>query len=137
MKKLTFLATALLILSCQLASAQKLTVKKNVAYIDGKEYLKVSDCGQYAEECSISNLQGKEIISINQLREPNRPGTYYEVVFNGENTSIEMRSTLRYLVKLLYKKNIVDANGLLISENVKKLKEEYKYMIISEKESDD
>lgn len=135
MKKLVTILT--LSLLSQFVVAQKLTIKKNMAYIDGKEYLKVSDCGQYAEECSISNLQGKEIISINQLREPNRPGTYYEVVFNGENTSIEIRSTLRYLVKLLYKKNIVAADGSLISENVKKLKEEYKFMVISEKESDD
>lgn len=137
MKKLTFLAIVLLIFSCQLASAQKLTIKKNIAYIDGKEYLKISDCGQFAEECSISNLVGKEIISINQLPEPAKPGTYFEVVFNGLNTSIEMRINMRYLVKLLYKKNIVAPDGSLIPENVKKLKEDYKYLVISPAESDD
>ena len=137
MKKLPFLAIVLIVLSCQLASAQKLTIKKNTAYIDGKEYLKISDCGQFAEECSISNLAGKELISINQLPEPDKPGTYFEVLFNGLNTAIEMRTNMRYLVKLLYKKNIVAADGSLIPENVKKLKEEYKYMVIAPAESDD
>ena len=48
-----------------------------------------------------------------------------------------MRINMRYLVKLLYKKNIVAADGSLIPENVKKLKEEYKYMVIAPAESDD
>lgn len=51
-----------IICSIQTSFAQKVKIKDNIAYVDEKPYVKVSDCGIWKEECSVSNLDGKEII---------------------------------------------------------------------------
>lgn len=121
----SLLSLSLVLISFNCALAQDVKIKDNIAYVDGKEYLKVSDCGMFKEECSISNLAGKEIIFINSLTDPRKPGTYFQVVFIGLNTTIEVKKTMKPLVEILYKNNAVGEDGKLIPENVKILFEKY------------
>ncbi|MGV3696522.1 hypothetical protein [Flavobacterium sp.] len=120
----------------QFSQAQKVKIKDNIAYVDDKPYLKVSDCGMFKEDCSISNLEGKEIIFINHLTDPRKPGTYFRVVFIGLNTTIEIKQTMKPFVETLFKNNVVGEDGKLNPENVKILLEKYGNRI-SIKDSDD
>ena len=122
----TLLILATLILSVPMGYAQKIKIKDKMAYVDDKPYLKVSDCGAYEEDCSISNLEGKEIISIDKLKDISRgSGTFFRVTFKGLNTTIEIRNTMWGLVELLFKNNVVKPDGQLDPENVKILSKRY------------
>lgn len=116
-----FLIVVLLLFNFQFASAQKVKIKEKIAYVDEKPYVKVSDCGNYDEECSIMNLDGKEIISIDNQQNPKAPGTYYKVMFKGLNTTMEVSYGFKFLIGILYKNNIVTTDGKLDPENVKAL----------------
>lgn len=121
----------------QFTFAQKVKIKDNIAYIDDKPYVKVSDCGMFKEECSISNLDGKEIIFIDNLTDPRRPGSYFRVVFIGLNTTIEIKQLMKPFVETLYKNNVVGPDGKLIPENVKTMFEKYGNRIsIKDREED-
>jgi len=111
--------------STQFTVAQKVKIKDNIAYVDDKPYVKVSDCGMFKEDCSISNLDGKEIIFIDHLTDPRRPGTYFRVVFIGLNITIEIKQLMKPFVETLYKNNVVGEDGKLIPENVKIMLEKY------------
>lgn len=105
--------------------AQKIKIKDNIAYVDDKPYVKVSDCGMFKEECSISNLDGKEIIFIDNLTDPRRPGTYFRVVFIGLNTTIEIKQLMKPFLETLYKNKVVSEEGKLVPESVKIMSEKY------------
>ncbi|WP_396157044.1 hypothetical protein [Flavobacterium sp.] len=126
----------LLSISAQFTFAQKIKIKDNIAYVDEKPFLKVSDCGIFKEECSISNLDGKEIIFLDNLTDPRRPGTYFRAVFIGLNTTIEIKQSLKTLLEILYKNKVVGDDGTLIRDNVKILFEKYGNRI-SLKDSED
>lgn len=113
---LLFIAIAF---STPFAVAQKVRIKDKIAYVDDKPYVKVSDCGNYDEECSISNLEGKEIISIDNQQNPKAAGTYYKVMFKGLNTTMEVSYGFKFLISLLYSNNVVTPQGTLDPENVK------------------
>lgn len=105
--------------------SQKIKIKDNIAYVDEVAYLKVSDCGMYKEDCSISTLDGKEIIAIERLQNQTKPGIYLKLMFKGLNTTIEVRKTMKQIVEILYKNNAVDKEGNLVAEQVKLLQEKY------------
>jgi hypothetical protein len=119
------LLLAVITLFSQFSFAQKVKIKDNIAYVDDKPYVKVSDCGIFKEECSISNLDGKEIIFIDSLTDPRRPGSYFRVVFIGLNTTIEIKQLMKPFVETLYKNNVVGADGKLNPESVKTMLEKY------------
>lgn len=116
-----FLIVAFILFGIQFTAAQKFKIKDNIAYADDKPYVKVSKCGNYDEECSIMNLEGKEIISIDNQQNPRAAGTYYKVMFKGLNTTMEVSYGFKFLIEILYKNNIVTADGTLHPENVKAL----------------
>lgn len=130
------LVLALITCSFQFSSAQKVKIKDNIAYVNDNPYVKVSDCGIFKEECSVSNLDGKEIIFIDSLTDPRRPGTYFRAVFIGLNTTIEIKQTMKAFVETLYKNHAVDGEGKLSPEGVKILSEKYGNRI-SIKDSED
>lgn len=111
--------------SSAVVNAQKVKIKKGIAYVDGKEYLKPSKCGLFQSECSISNLKGEEIIYIKSLENPRATGSYFQVTFLGMDTKIEIQKTMKPFIKLLYTHNVVDENGALVEEKVKLLYEKY------------
>lgn len=115
----TLLLFAIITFNAQFASAQKVKIKDKIAYVDEKPYVKVSDCGNYDEECSISNLDGKELISIDNQQNPKAAGTYYKVMFKGLNTTMEVSYGFKYLIGLLYSNKVITPEGTLDPENVK------------------
>ena len=132
-----FLLFTTLATSSQYTIAQKVRIKDKIAYVDDKPYVKVSDCSVFREECSISNLEGKQIIFMDNLADPKRPGTYFRAVFIGLNSTVEIKQTMRPFVATLYKNNIVGPDGKLIPENVKILLEKYgSHLSLKESEED-
>lgn len=130
------LALLIAVVGIQFSFAQKVKIKDNIAYVNDIPYVKVSDCGMFKEDCSISNLEGKEIIFIDSLTDPRRPGTYFRVAFLGLNMSIEIKQTMKTFVETLYKDRVIDAEGKLVAERVKILVEKYGSRI-SIKDSED
>lgn len=106
-------------------NAQEVKIKKEIASIDGKEYVRVGDCGMFATECSIRNLEGDELISIKSFKDPRTPGTYFQLTFVGLDIKIELKKTIKPLIKLLYENKVVTEEGKLQPERVKVLFEKY------------
>lgn len=106
-------------------NAQEVKIKKEIASIDGKEYVRVGDCGMFAKECYISNLEGEQLILIKPLDDPRTPGTYFQVTFIGTNTKVELKKTIKPFIKMLYENKIVTEDGRLNIERVKVLSEKY------------
>lgn len=122
-----FLLIVGLTLTTQYSFAQKakIKIKDRIATVDGVPYLKVSDCGTYDEDCSISNLSGKELVSIDNLKDPRAAGMFMRITFKGLNTTIEARTSMWGVVEMLYGYNVVDEAGNLVPEQVKLLLKKY------------
>lgn len=105
--------------------SQEVKIKNGIASVDGKEYVRVSDCGIFATECSIRNMEGEELIFINNLEDPKNPGSYFQVVFIGADTKIEIKKTIKPFIKLLFENKTVNEQGKLNPERVKILFEKY------------
>jgi hypothetical protein len=114
-------------------NAQEVKIKKEIASIDGKEYVRVGDCGMFATECSIRNLEGEELIIIKSFKDEKNPGTYFQLRFVGTDTKIELKKTIKPLIKLLYENKVVTEDGRLNLERVKVLLEKYGNQISAKK----
>lgn len=106
-------------------NAQEVKIKKEIASVDGKEYVRVGDCGMFAKECYISNLEGEQLILIKPLDDPRTPGTYFQVTFIGTNTKVEVKKTIKPFIKMLFENKIVTEDGRLNLDRVKILSEKY------------
>ena len=106
-------------------NAQEVKIKKEIASIDGKEYVRVGDCGMFATECSIRNLEGEELITIKTFKDARTPGTYFQLRFVGTDTKIELKKTIKPLIKLLFENKVVTEDGRLNLDRVKVLSEKY------------
>lgn len=106
-------------------NAQEVKIKKEIASVDGKEYVRVGDCGMFAKECYISNLEGDQLILIKPLDDPRTPGTYFQVTFIGTNTKVEVKKTIKPFIKMLFENKIVTEDGRLNLDRVKILSEKY------------
>ena len=106
-------------------NAQEVKIKKEIASIDGNEYVRVGDCGMFATECSIRNLEGDELIIIKSFKDEKNPGTYFQLRFVGTDIKIELKKTIKPLIKLLYENKVVTEDGRLNLERVKVISEKY------------
>jgi len=106
-------------------NAQEVKIKKDIASVDGKEYVRVGDCGMFATECAISNLDGEKLISIKSFKDEKNPGTFYQLTFIGLETKIELKKTIKPLIKLLFENKVITEEGTLNPERVKVLSEKY------------
>lgn len=114
-------------------NAQEVKIKKEIASIDGKEYVRVGDCGMFAKECFISNLEGEQLILIKPLEDPKILGTYFQVTFLETNTKVEIKKTIKPFIKMLHENKIVTEEGKLNLERVKVFSEKYGNRISSKK----
>lgn len=114
-------------------NAQEVKIKKEIASVDGKEYVRVGDCGMFAKECYISNLEGDQLILIKPLDDPRTPGTYFQVTFIGTNTKVEVKKTIKPFIKMLFENKIVTEDGRLNFDRVKILSEKYGNQISAKK----
>lgn len=106
-------------------NAQEVKIKKEIASVDGKEYVRVGDCGMFAKECYISNLEGDQLILIKPMEDPKIPGTYFQVTFLESGTKVEIKKTIKPFIKMLYENKIVTEEGKLNPQRVKTFSEKY------------
>lgn len=106
-------------------NAQEVKIKKEIASVDGKEYVRVGDCGMFAKECYISNLEGDQLILIKPLDDPRTPGTYFQVTFVESGIKVEIKKTIKPFIKMLYENKIVTEEGKLNLQRVKSFSEKY------------
>jgi hypothetical protein len=105
--------------------AQKVKINDGIAYVDDKEYVKVSKCGSFNSFCSLYNLQGKEIIYMSILEVPGDRYTYYKLSFLGFNKFIELRDPVKKIIKILYENSAITESGELNKERIDILVEKY------------
>jgi hypothetical protein len=127
MKKV--LLGSMLIVSC-FSFGQKIKIKKNIAFVDGKEFVKVIEDPASTDSYSITNLNDKELfyLKINEYKDPkevdykyNKDGSvnYFEVLSPDFNTiyfesnvgGCLMCNLTTDFIKNLYFAKIVDENG--------------------------
>lgn len=106
-------------------NAQEVKIKKEIASIDGKEYVRVGDCGMFAKECFISNLEGDQLILIKPMEDLRTLGTYFQVTFIESGTKVEIKKTIKPFIKMLYENKIVTEDGKLNPQRVKTFSEKY------------
>lgn len=105
---------------------QNVKIKKDIAYVNDKEYLKFENCGAFSDTCSIKNLNNEEIIFITVDKVPRDTRyTYDKVKFLGFDKTIESRESRKDLVKIFYINKVVDENGNLNEDSVNKVVEKY------------
>jgi len=128
MKKI--LLGSMLIVSC-LAFGQKIKIKKDVVYVDDKEWLKVEDDGL---NCSVFDKKMNEIIFMkfihqntndNMLFNGSGKPNYYLVKFIGTDKSIEIRELPKDILKIIYKTNVINSDLTLDQDKLNILVEKY------------
>lgn len=95
---------ALLFLLSVGAFAQDIDIKKDIVYIDGKECLKISGG---ANDVSISDMEGNEIIYLKFIHNSKYAKLYNKVTFIKQKVSFTSQSYI-YTKKLLIKKLLAD-----------------------------
>jgi hypothetical protein len=107
-------------------TAQKISIKKDIAYLDDKEFLTLDGCGLFDNGCSYRNLKGEEIIFVTGADDPRDSRYRYSTVkFLGLNQTIEVRETNKGIIKILVANNAIDADGQLDPEAVNRIVEKY------------
>jgi hypothetical protein len=124
------LCISMLVLS-GLIFSQKVKIKKDIIYIDSKEWLLVeNDTFDY----SVFDKNKNEIIFIKYMRQNtsdsmlfNRSGrpNYYLVKFIGTNKSFEIRELPEDILKIIYKSNIVNPDFTINLDKLNTLVEKY------------
>lgn len=117
-----------LIISC-LAFSQKLKIKKDIAYIDGKEFVKVSEDPISRNSYTISSLNGNDLFylrfnnyrDLKEIDRINKDGdvSYFEVVSPDMNTiyfetnvgGCLMCNLATDFVKMIYHSKVVNEDG--------------------------
>lgn len=112
--------TLCFILMTSILYCQTIKIKKNIVLVDDKEYLKLENCGMFNEGgCSLKNLKNEEIIFITSHKFPPDPSyTFSKVKFLGLDKSIEIRESIKGIIKILVKNNAIDNFGNLDSQSV-------------------
>lgn len=118
-------------------NAQKIKIKKDVAYVDNEEYLKFDDCGTFSESCTIMNLEDEEVIILqyHSFEKPNPvprnpkskapyqsmvTETYAELRFLDFELECEVQLSKKKLIKALYKSEVFNEDGSVNKENAQK-----------------
>lgn len=142
MKIFRTLIVTLSILFAFNASAQKVKIKKGVAYVDKIEYLKLDDCGAFSESCTLMNLNEDEVIVLQHYsfekpnpipRNPKSKAPYQSIVtesyeelrFLDVEIECEVQLTKKKLIKALYKSKVFNDDGSTNIENAKKFARKY------------
>lgn len=102
MKKVVF--TLSLFLVTFIGLSQEVDIKKDVVYVDGKECLKI---GGDANNVSISDLEGNEIIFMKYIHNSRYGKVYNKITFLNEKLTFTSQSYV-FTKKLLVKKLLAD-----------------------------
>ena len=119
MKKLNFSLLVIALFIFTTANAQKVKVKKNTVFVDGKEYVTTSKRGMFAEGYSLYSLkENKEIIFVMDVPpqtegEIRYPYYHYLIKFLGTGKEVLFgQNRLKPLIKALYGSNAISEDGL-------------------------
>lgn len=129
MNKKFLLSIALTILVSSLGFAQKVKFKKGKVLVDGKEILKIERQGT---EATLYSLEGDdEVIYLNY--ESNGTLHYHEddyvvIFFSKEEIKVEtsrIKGSRKRVIKALIKNKVLDMNGVINLEKLKKFAKKY------------
>ncbi|WP_299332679.1 hypothetical protein [uncultured Psychroserpens sp.] len=124
------------------AQAQKVKIKKDVAYVDKVEYLKFDDCGTFSASCTVMNLDDEDVIILqyHSFEKPNPVArnpkskapyqsmvteSYAELRFLDIELECEVQLTKKKLIKALYKSKVFNKDGTVNKENAEKFARKY------------
>lgn len=132
MKKRTIIFLGLFLALTQTSFSQKVKLKKRKVLLDGKEILSYEKRG-FGTEITFYSLKNNEEIA-EMYQENNGTNTYieddYKVMFFStseikiESSRIHSRGW-KYVIKLLIKNKVLDVNGQIDSEKLKKFAKKY------------
>ncbi len=142
MKSIKVLTIVFVFLFALNLQAQKVKIKKGVAYVDKVEYLKFDDCGTFSESCTIMNLEDEDVIVLQyQSFEKPNPNprnpkskapyqsmvteSYAELRFLDLEIECEVQMTKKKLIKALYKTKVFNEDGSVNNDNAKKFARKY------------
>lgn len=141
MNKIRFVITVLLLTFTFSATAQKVKIKKKIAYVDGEYYLNLEDCDSYS--CTYKSNSGIEILSVQGesfekpnpvKRNPKYKGPYKATVtqrysiINFLDFDLEFETELitrKQIVKNLYKNEVIDTEGNASEENARRFAKKF------------
>jgi len=128
MKTKFFITLFTLVVFSQVSFGQKIKVKKGIAYVDGKEYVKTE---KNAGNMSIYALNGDDEIIFLKYYDPtpsndqNRDN-YYIVRFIDDNKKVDiLNKTRKGILKLLFKGNVINEDGTINDEKMNKFVSKY------------
>ncbi|MDG1713953.1 hypothetical protein [Lacinutrix sp.] len=116
------------------ANAQKVKIKKDIAYVNKVEYLKFDDCGTFSASCTIMNLDEDDVIVL-QYQSFDKPSpsprnpkskapyqsmvkeNYAELRFLDIDLECEVQLSRKKLIKALYKSEVFNKDGSVNQEN--------------------
>ena len=142
MKTLKSIISIAIILLSFAVSAQKVKIKKDVAYVDKVEYLKFDDCGAFSVSCTIMNLEEDDVIIL-QYQSFDKPNpsprnpkskapyqsmvkeSYAELRFLDLELECEVQLSKKKLIKALYKSKVFNKDGSVNKESAEKFARKY------------
>lgn len=130
MKLTRIIVTSLLLAFAFNVNAQKVKIKKDIAYVDGEEYVKVE---KEDGNMSIYSLDEEEELVYLKWYDPT-PGYqtsrsaqgdgYYIVRFIEFDVEVELDETRKKIIKMLYKGKVIQ-NGKIDEEKLKNFVSKY------------
>ncbi|MBV7269197.1 hypothetical protein [Winogradskyella luteola] len=122
--------------------AQKVKIKKDIAYVDKVEYLKFDGCGTFSESCTIMNFEDEDLIVLqyHSFEKPNPiprnpksktpyqstiTESYTELRFMDFELECEVQLSKKKLVKALYKSKVLNEDGTVNKEKAQKFARKY------------
>ncbi|MBV7267980.1 hypothetical protein [Winogradskyella luteola] len=124
MKKRILVIITMSVFFVSFVNAQKIKIKKNTVYVDGKECLKISGD---SNNVSFSDMSGNELFFLKFIHNSPYVSLYTKVTFFEEDMSFTSSSYV-FTKKLLIKKLVSDGtlkDCKLISEKLKRFVQKY------------
>ncbi len=119
MKIVKVLCVLVLLLLSNVSFSQKVKIKKNIVYVNGKKYVKTSDRGINTDSYSLYTIDDeKEIIFILDVPPQTEgkiryPYYHYLVKFIGTDKEVRFgQNRIKVLIKELYKSKVITDEGI-------------------------
>lgn len=133
MKKVVFIFAVLFPF---LGFSQDIKLKKGEVLVDEKAWLNYDGCGGFSQNCSLMLASNKEeVIYMNLVIVPgvepitnyNKNGElkYIEVKFLGLNRTIELDTSFKKAIGILYNSKCINEDGTFNEEKVNRIVEKY------------
>jgi len=123
-----FTLLLLSLVSIGMVNAQKIKIKKNIASVDDKPYVKVE---KESGSMSIYSLDGDDEIIFLKLYDPtpndkSKPDSYFIIRFIDFDKEVEIGGKSRKgILKMFFKAKVINDNGKIDEERMKKFISKY------------